>query len=67
MQVYLILISLSSAARRLGISESRARQLADAGRVAVVRDDRGRRLFDSEALENLARERARERERRRDV
>jgi excisionase family DNA binding protein len=50
-------VSLMTAARRLGISPDRVRQLVDAGRVVSWRSPLGR-LIDADDLERLARERA---------
>ena len=47
----------SEAARRVGVSEARIRQLADAGRLAGLRTPLGRLLL-AEAVEAFARERA---------
>ncbi len=55
-------ISLSEAARRLGLSETHVRWLADRGRLRAVRSAYGR-LFDPDDVERFARERAARRRR----
>ncbi len=52
-----MLISIGVAARHLGMSTERLRQLADAGKVNVVRDSLGRRFLEESELIRLASER----------
>jgi len=51
-------LTTAEAARRWGVTPARARQLADARLVRVLRIGTGLRLFDAEDVERLARERA---------
>ena len=59
------LISVSEAARRLGISVSRVRQLCESGELPAARTFEGWRLFNEEAVEALARRRTERRQRQR--
>ena len=56
-----MLVPIGVAARRAEISRERLKQLADAGRVAVVRDSLGRRFLEAVELERFLCERKRER------
>ena len=47
-------VTISRAARTLGLSEQRVRQLADAGEVHCVRDRDGRRYLHQESVKALA-------------
>lgn len=51
-------LTTAQAARRWEVTPARARQIADAQLVRVVRLATGLRLFDAEDVERLARERA---------
>jgi excisionase family DNA binding protein len=52
-------VTITVAARLLGVSVSRVRYLVDAGRIPAVRDPAGRRLLRRRAVMKLARERGR--------
>jgi DNA-binding transcriptional MerR regulator len=54
-----MLLAPSDAARRLGLSTSRLRQLDSDGRLPAMRDSAGRRLYDPEQVERFARSRDR--------
>jgi excisionase family DNA binding protein len=53
-----VLLTTVDAARKLKLSTERVRQLADAGLLRSTRTLRGQRLYASEDVERLARERA---------
>ena len=50
-------LTIGSAARILGLSTSRVRQLADCGALAVMKTDGGVRLFQQREVERLASQR----------
>jgi hypothetical protein len=52
-----VLVPIGVAAREIAISRERLRQLADAGRVAVVKDSTGRRFLEMRELDRLILER----------
>jgi excisionase family DNA binding protein len=60
-----ILLEVGEAGKLLDISTVRLRDLADAGRIPVLRTARGQRLFRLRDVEALARERAQAGEQRR--
>ena len=53
-----MLMTTASVARRLGITPSRVRQLADTKRIATERTAEGVRLYRLDDVERVARERA---------
>ena len=53
----MILLAPCDVARRLQLSTSRIVQLTREGKLPVIRDSSGRRLFDPEEVERFARER----------
>ena len=52
------LLTITTAARRLGVCEQTLRRWDQRGIVAPVRDSAGRRVFFSHDIERIARERA---------
>ncbi len=54
-------IAVGEAARKLGISPQRVRQLVDAGRLPAERGPYRARLLDAEAVNRMAQERDRDR------
>ncbi len=48
-----MLVPIGIAARALSMSRERLKQLADAGRVSVVKDTLGRRFVDEQELRRL--------------
>ena len=51
-------LTTADAARRLGVTPARVRQIADAGRLAHTRTASGTRLYKVDDVERLARQRA---------
>jgi len=51
------LVPIGVAARQLGVSRERLVQLADKGRIPVVRDSTSRRFIEQAVLDQLVRER----------
>jgi len=56
------IIGITAAARLCGLSERWIRHLADSGRISMVRDSLGRRLFDRAEVLKFARTREKQRQ-----